>query len=437
MGLVGASPSRIVPYMSTAKSWPRTIQVGHASVKVYRNTEPCTASGWIFVVAWNTPTGRKREKFANEEDALREARRKASELSVGLVEAGSMTRGDRDELRAARALTGDIPLLAALREWQKIHALTQGHAMLAAEAWSQRNVGKLKRIKVSAAVDLFIKGKEKAGKQGELTYRAKLKPLTAFFPDTYIDAITADQLSAYFEQWQNGVTRNDCRKRAVALWRWAQKSGYIPRGIQLEIENTERADEEDTEIGTITPTDYAKLLEFFRANHPQHLAAVVLAGFGAIRADEIHGKRHDRTKRQTWEDIDLSQKHLNVTVAKKNTPSWRLVNLCDAAVEWLLLCPDRKGPVCEEAAMEKVRGLAIAADFNLPENCFRHSAISYRIAVTGDKQATATWAGNSVKEIDKRYRRPMTKAAGEAWFAIHPDAAGELIPMEQGKAANA
>lgn len=433
-----------IKHLRGRREWPRTVVAGSVSVKIYEVNHPSNASGKAYLLTWRTPEGRQSQKFADPAVALAEGKTKALQLASGHIEAAEMKRGDRDELLAARKLAGNMPLLAALREWEKVNKLTNGHAIAAAELWAQRNARTLKRVKVSAAIDLFIKGKDRAGKQGEATYRAKLKPLAAFFPDSFIDAVTAAELTAYLEQYQDGVTRNDLRKRAVSLWRWAQKSGYIPNGMQLEIEHTERANEEQTEIGTLTPDTYAKLLEHFRANHPEHLAALVLAGFCGIRADEIHGKRSDRSKRQLWEDIDLAEKYLNVSVAKNNTPAWRLVTLCDAAVEWLMLCPERTGAVCEAGAMEKIRLLAKAVKsdkskdvpkFDLPENCFRHSAISYRIAVTGDKAATATWAGNSVGEIDRRYRRPMTKEAGEAWFNIRPQAEAEIVQMKE--AANA
>ena len=74
--------------------------------------------------------------------------------------------------------------------------------------------------------------------------------------------------------------------------------------------------------------------------------------------------------------------------------------------------------------MEKVRLLLRAADFKIPENCFRHSFISYRIAaMDGNKPQVATEAGNSVAEIDRRYRVPLTKGEGEAWFSLRPGSA--------------
>ena len=222
------------------------------------------------------------------------------------------------------------------------------------------------------------------------------------------------------------MTRNDSRKRAVALCRWAQRIGHLPKHITLEIEETERAVEKKTQIGIITPATYGQLLRFFHENHPEYLAALVLAGFCGIRSDEIHGKREDRAKRQTWDDVHCDRQFVQVTIAKTNTPAWRIVPLCQNAVAWLQLCPSRKGAVCVAGAMERVRSLAIGAGFSLPDNCFRHSFISYRIAVTANKPEVATEAGNSVGEIDRRYRVPLPKDQGEAWFAMSPAKAAKL-----------
>ncbi len=400
--------------------YPRAIKAGSVSVKVYRVRHKSSANGHAYKIAWTTPAGRKVAQFANESEALEEARTKAAQIAAGRIEATDLTREDRDVIQEARKLCGAVPVLAALEEWSRVRALTNGHAIPAAEAWAARNANRFKHITVADAVDRFIAAKQKAGKQGERTYRAKLKPLVEHFPDTNLDTLSALQFTAYLEQFEDGVTRNDLRKRTVALCRWAQKSGFLPRGIQLEIEQTDRADEKPTDIGIISAAEFSKLLEHFRARHPEHLAALVLAGFCGIRSDEIHGKRPDRTHRQTWEDVHLDEKYVRVTNAKKNTPAWRHVSLCDSAVEWLMLCPRREGPICVEAAMEDVRRLAAEAKFNLPPNCFRHSFITYKCALTGDKAAVASEAGNSIAEIDRRYRVPVTKSEALKWFGVTP-----------------
>ncbi len=189
--------------------------------------------------------------------------------------------------------------------------------------------------------------------------------------------------------------------------------------MQLEIELTERARENPTEIGILTPAVWMKLLHWCHREHPKYLAALVLAGFCGLRADEIHGKRADRSKRQVWEDIFPDRKIVRVSIAKTNTPAWRLAPLCAAAAAWLDLCPgEHTGEICEAAALERFRALARAGGFDLPENCLRHSYISYRLPIVkGNKPQVASEAGNSVAQIDARYRVPLTLADGRAWFA--------------------
>jgi hypothetical protein len=412
--------------MPKKSEYPKVIKAGSVAVRIYRVKHKTTLNGWAYTLAWTSGGRRRLQQFASEAEASEEGRVKAAQLAEGRVEAADMTRSDRDDLQAARDISGSVPFLAALEEWRRARDLTQGQLIPAAEAWAVRNVTKFTRIKVDAAIDAFIAAKERAGKQGERTYSAKLRPLKDSFKDRFLDTIGAAEFTAYLEQYQDGVTRNDFRKRAVALCRWAQRLGHLPKHVTLEIEETERAVEKRTQIGIITPATYGQLLRYFLQNHPEHLAALILAGFCGVRADEIHGKRSDRTKRQTWEDIHLDRRFVQVTVAKTNTPSWRIVPLCNAAVEWLQRCPDRGGAVCEPGAMERVRALSIAAGFPLPENCFRHSFISYRIAATANKPQVATEAGNSVSEIDRRYRVPLPKDQGEEWFRMSPAKADKL-----------
>jgi hypothetical protein len=57
----------------------------------------------------------------------------------------------------------------------------------------------------------------------------------------------------------------------------------------------------------------------------------------------------------------------------------------------------------------------------LPENCFRHSFISHRVAALGgNKPPVATEAGNSVTKVDSNYRVPLTEREGKAWFEVFP-----------------
>lgn len=408
-------------------SFPQTIRVGSVQTKVYRVVRKDGRE--IFSAAWHVGGVRRQRHFPNLAAAQAEARYHAEQLAAGKVEASATTSvEDGATLAEARRICGTVPVIAALQEWSRARKLCGGTIMPAAEAWAASKNSLPEPIGLQRAIDSFIKAKDAAGNQGERTYRSKLQPLVTRFGDqTPVDEITTSQLEDYLGQFSDGVTRNDMRKRATTLWRWLKHRGHLPENSPLAIERTLRAKEKPTEIGIISPEHYAFALEYVRARHPEHLAALVLAGMCGLRSDEIHGKRDDRERRQLWEDIRLEEKYVRVTVAKTNTPAWRHVPLCDSARKWLLVCPERRGPVCEPGAMEKVRLILREATDpsgrrlvpNLPDNCFRHSFISYRIAVTGDKARTAIEAGNSVKEIDRRYRVPVTHVEGLAWFGIN------------------
>ncbi len=424
--------------------WPKTVTIGHASVKVYRNVHPHTASGWIYVVAWQSPNGRKREKFADRAVALAEAKTKAHQLASGRIEGAMMSTGDRDELTAARKLANGMPLLAALEEWVKARQLTPGNVISAAEAGAARNGQAHKRVTVATAVKEFLKAKTAAGKNVAIDHADSFRRINEAFGESFIDSISSRQLDVFLAQWEHPVTRNTNRKRLVSVWRWSQRKGYLSREAKTEAEMTDAAHEPAPTIGIINLSTWRALLSYFRDEHPELLGALVLAGFCGLRRAEIHA--------QTWEDISLERKNLRVTAAKRGTPARRMVPLCDAAVEWLMLCSPQKGYVCPSVewkgkvqpslAVDGIRRIAKEAMDGkkprfpaLPENCFRHSYISHAVAASGDIARVSLNAGNSPKEINRHYRELVTEDEGKGWFEVRPLPVAPIVKI--GKAANA
>lgn len=403
----------------------KTVKYGSVSVPIYRNAHASNKSGFAYVVAWHTPTGRKRAKFSDEAEAVKEANLRAQQVAGGKVEASSISREDREEIIAARKLAGKTPLLAALKEWHKASELTQGQVIAAAEAWKARNRSAIERQTVSEALKRFLKEKKKAGYNTEANHGSIYRDVEGSLGGNQIAQVSASMLDAYLSKIADPSTRNTHRKRIVTLWRWAQSKNLLPRDAKTEADQTSRAREHAPEVGIISPDTFGKLLEKVRAKTPEDLPALVLAGFCGLRRGEVHG--------QTWADVNLKEKHVRVTKAKRGTPARRLVPLSDAAIEWLMLAPDRTEDVCSGMAIDRVRKLGIDAKFTLPDNCLRHSYISHRVAETGNVPQTSLDAGNSVQIIHRHYRELVTKDEGAAWFAIKPkekpDAEGELIPL--------
>jgi integrase len=197
--------------------------------------------------------------------------------------------------------------------------------------------------------------------------------------------------------------------------------------VKTEAEHTENIEPGAHKRGTITPATLRNLLTLIRRSHTEYIPALVLSTFCGLRRSEVHA--------QKWAHIDLVGRTLTVTKAKVGTPAERAVPLPRAAVAWLMLCPDRTEDVCSNLAVDRIRDIGRTAGLELPENCFRHSYITYRCKLTTVAQV-ADEAGNSPAVIRKHYRnvlqdnRPMRKVEAKAWFESTPDISGELIPLQ-------
>ncbi len=409
-----------------AKQWPKIITAGSSHVIIYEVKHPTNKSGKAYVLAWRDNKRRRTQKFAHAAAAITEGRIKASQLGSGRIEGAEMTRGDRDELQAARRLAHGMPLLAALEEWAKARQLTTGNVIPACEAWAARTGTAHKQVTVKDAVKAFLKAKTAAGKNVAIDHADSFKRMNLDLGEQFIDTVSSRQLDAWLSQWEHPVTRNTNRKRIVSVWRWSQRKGYLPRDARTEAEMTDAAHEPPLKIGIISVNEWETLLHHFHTQHPELLPALVLAGFCGLRRAEVHG--------QIWADISFERKNLRVTVAKRGTPARRMVPICDTALAWLLLCKDRVGFICPtiefrgnvkpSLAIDGIRRIVRDADLpKLPENCFRHSYISHAVAATGDIPRVSLNAGNSPKEINRHYRELVTEEDGKAWFQIEPNSA--------------
>lgn len=395
----------------SAGKWPRNIKVGNVTVRVYRVKHKTSANGWTYVLAYHEGGLRKRQKFAAAQDALDEGRLKCELLNAGRVASAGMTQHDRDELQAARSLTGEIPVIAALTEWKRIREITHGEGIQAAEAWAARQGTSYKTDKISTIIDLFLKSKKAGGVKTKKTYKP-LEHLREKFGSMHMDIVSSLALGKWMqERYANAVYFNTALSRFRTLWTWARKNGFLPKDSQTVAEAIDTARERPNRIGIIKAEKLKLLLRLIQKDHPELLAPLVLAAFCGLRSSEVHG--------QQWEDIDLVGGHVRVTAAKPNTPAFRLVPICDAAKKWLLLCPDRTERVCTTIVdIERIRDLAVAAKLEMPENAFRHSYISHAVAASGDVNRTALDCGNSPQKIFRNYRSLVSEAEGKSWFNL-------------------
>lgn len=402
------------------REWPRWITAGSAHTIVYKVKHATNRSGFAYVVAYSSPEGRKTQKFADMNEALEEARIIAGRLAAGRVEGSELSRGEREEYIAARAIVGSHPLISALNEWARARELCGADLLAAAQSWRDANGKGRKEITVPDLVEKFLKDKKRSGVDTSAGYDRTLPRLADAFKATPVHTLTATELKEWLhstfrqpeQKHVHASTFNSHRRRMVTLWKWARDEGYLPRNAQTEIEQVKPMREESEPIGILKIADFVAILKLIRKKHPTFLAATVLAGFAGLRRAELHAQR--------WDHIDLTQATLRVSKAKRNTPAMRIVHLCAAAVEWLLLCKKDGELVSPPWGIDRIRAFVRDEKIACPENAFRHSYISYRVAATGNVDETSLEAGNSREVVFQHYRELVTKQDGEQWFKLTP-----------------
>jgi len=180
------------------KQWPKLITKGNATVKVYRAKHPKTTSGFVFIVVWKSPEGRKTLHFADEKKALDEAGLKADLLHAGRIEAADISREDRDLITAMREKCGDIPPLAALNEWFQIRSIAGENGVTAAKEWAKKREKSQKGINVSSVITDFIKVKTSQGVKMKASYDKILPKVLKEFGERDIEGITTKELQTWF-----------------------------------------------------------------------------------------------------------------------------------------------------------------------------------------------------------------------------------------------
>lgn len=425
-------------------AYPLLVKIGSVTVRIYRSTRPADparnrSARVVYQVAWHDAGGVRRVcQFADLAAAKETARMKAEALAAGRSEAAaSLSMDDVALLSELRRIAGKTPPLAALEEWAKAKALCGEHLLTAAQSWAAAKRS-TKSATVAEAVEAFLTAKRRAGVSMK-SYDAFLPALAGEIGDAPISTVA----SATLEDWlherygdeeteiANPFTFNTGRKRFVALWRWCRDKGYIPDTTKTQADLMQPMRQTSNRIGILTVETFARLLALVQADHPDHLAVAVMAGFTGLRRSELHA--------QTWEDIDLKRGILRVTSAKKGTVAYRLVHLCPAAVEWLTAAPrqdkDKVGgitPLSPPWGVDRLRTFARKAELDCPPNGFRHSFVSYRCAATGNVAETSQEAGNSAAVVHRYYRELVAKEDGNAWFALTPEKVTEIAD-EAGK----
>lgn len=394
------------------KKFPQIFSSGFARVKLYKNRSTRTKSGFIYQAAWHDGEKRRLKQFHDLKEATHWSKHKAAAIRAGRA---AFDNEDADTLTAAQAIIGDTPLMDALLEWKSAKETlgSAGTLQEAAAFYRKQHPEGATRLTIEEAVEAFTAAKARNGIDTRTAYKDRLQRLANSLSGTPVGSITTKDLSSHLAQFSHPVTRNTHRKNMITLFRWLRRNGYLPDATTAA-EKTDAAQESDSAIEFFTPPELAQALQIISTRHPHYLPALTVAAFAGLRRAEAEA--------QVWEDIDLHSGTLTVTKAKPRTPADRIVELPRAAIDWLMRCEHRKGRIGDtDHDLDRIRKILRTAGIETPSNGFRHSAITYKMALGLSAGQVAGWAGTSERQIHKHYRRPRPKAEAEHWFSLNPD----------------
>ena len=398
-----------------SRKYPYLVKEGSVVARIYRSKHNSTKSGFIYTLAYRDHLNeRQTPQFACEVEAEKEGRRIASALAAGKIESAAFSASEREELLAAKKMCADQPLLSCIEEYLKAKSIAGSNLLVAAKHWSDSNNRTFKPKLVSEIVDEYLAAKLKLGKDLANSHGSAFREIKSDLGVYFLNDLTTSTMTSWLEKKKHPVTYNTYRKRLVAISNWSRKFGYLPRGTPTEAQHIERAVEQEPEIGIIEPQKFAQLLELVRKHAPRDLGALVIAGFCGLRRCEVHA--------QKWSDIDPKKKILAVSRAKRGTMSYRTIPLNEAAMKWLELCVrnDNEEHTSKGMAIDRVRKLGRDHGIIIPENAFRHSFVTYRIAQLNDVKQPALEAGHSLKEQIKHYKQRTSHEDGVDWFNSFP-----------------
>lgn len=212
-------------------------------------------------------------------------------------------------------------------------------------------------------------------------------------------------------------TRNNYRDAIFALFKFAQKRRYLPKGLPTEAADTDRVRVVAGENHIIKPAEADKLLKCL----PPHLIPfATLKLFSGLRTEEAFNLR--------WEHLKFASGAVVIGAGLAKLRQRRAPPILPNLAKWLAPFEGLSGsihfnhhqtPQSLQQAVTK-RGAAKKVGVILKRNTFRNCYISYRVAQPTLPAIVAEEAGNSVRTIKSNYLELATKEEAAQWFAIEP-----------------
>lgn len=366
------------------------------------------------------PEGRQvRENFT---DFIHAVRRKA-ELELQSVGGGPLTE--------TQTLLNQEQLTQASTAFQKLGNRTS--LLEAVDFFLKHSRDPIKPITIEEACQQFLQSKQVTKRLRARTlsdYTCRLNLLRKRHGKKQPTELILSQIEdLIFTEGQHPQTA--IRKRSVLynFFGWCLKRNYVTHNPIERIENPEK---ESREPKILNLPQVAALLKaacgFKEGRLIPYLAIALFAG---LRPNEL--------ARIQWQHIELDKKLIILTGEVTKLRQRRIVELPDNLIEWIN--PHKGNPVFGpnwRKRFDQVRRLAGFQGSSIrdgdesltpwPPDGLRHTALSYKYALTKSDTETAAWAGNSADVLHRHYRGLVTPEEAATYWNLRPDNLEIKIP---------
>jgi len=242
------------------------------------------------------------------------------------------------------------------------------------------------------------------------------------FADKFDGQPIATITTAAIDDWLrslnvSAVTRNHYRRLIVLAFNFAVQRGYATDNRAAK---TDKAKERGSDIGILSVTQAARLLE---CTTPDVLPYIAIGLFAGLRRAEI--------ERLDWSEIDFESGLIKVTAQKSKTAQKRYVTLQPNLREWLLAVRKHKGNITPEDFNAQFVQARVAAGIDeWPDNALRHSFASYHLAHFKNAASTALELGHHDSRITFRHYRELVKPKeAERYWNVRPATTEKIVPL--------
>jgi integrase len=429
--------------LAPASRKPVEIKRGNVTVKIYTGTNRVDHKAYPqFTLVYYDGSQRKKVRFADLGEAKREGELVATKLANGENDVLRLTSTDRaiyvQAVAQLRPL--DVPLNVAVLEYvSAVRSLPEGATLKeAVDFFKKRNPASLEKRTVRQVVDEMLATK-RAAKLSEVHIR-DLDSRLGRFADAFqmnISGVSSSMLQAWLDSMKaSGRTKQNYVRAIGSLFRFGSARRYLPKDSIEEVEAIQQAKADNSEIQIFRPSEFAEILNTAR---PEMVPWLAVGGLAGLRSAEL--------QRLDWSEVNLAERHIEITAAKAKTAARRLAPVTDNLAAWLAPYAKPAGKVTgfeswwnqipklveEMNRVRRERGNA--AKFVWKHNGLRHSFCSYRLASIKNAAQVALEAGNSPQMIFQHYRQLVTESEAGKWFAVMPDASANVVNLTQASAA--